>query len=275
MQQPGGSSIHGNGREQQQQQRQQHSAAAEGVFGFTPQLRTSSARLFAAMAQPPEITGAAIEEARVAGFSDRDKKGAALALARMKRKWCNEDISLDEATVALYCALRKIKQAGDTSRDVRIAPCLLRSWRFQDVRTTEEVIEYYVVPKCNAAEWAGNDIVPKCIIPPEEFDELPVSVNTNESYIMDDWALRHLLGPDVRKIRLSVGVRGSKEHVPTQPASASGSMEALPHSQAVEGPINDMEHEPHSSTDSVQQTRKESRGHAGGSKGTQALKATV
>ena len=121
----------------------------------------------------------------------------------------------------------------------------------------EEVIEYYVVPKCNDAEWAGNDIVTKCIIPPEEFDELPVSVNTNESYIMDDWAPRHLLGPDVRKIRLSVGVRGSKEHVPTQPASASGATEALPHSQAVEGTINDMEHEPHSSTDSVQQKRKE------------------
>ena len=159
--------------------------------------------------------------------------------------------------MGLYCALRKIKQAGDTSRDVRIAPGLLRSWRQEDVRTMEEVIEYYVVPKCNAAEWAGNDIVTKCIIPPDEFDELPVSVNANESYMMDDWAPRHLLGPDVRKIRLSVGVRGSKEHVPTQPASASGSMEALPHSQAVEGPINDMEHEPHSSTDSVQQKRKE------------------
>ena len=123
----------------------------------------------------------------------------------------------------------------------------------------EELIEYWVVPKSNAAQWAGNDIVAKCIIPPEEIppEELPKSVNTNESYIMDLWAPRHLLGPDVRKLRLSHGVRRSKEHVPTQPASASGSMEALPHSQAVGGPINDMEHEPHSSTDSVQQKRKE------------------
>ena len=179
-----------------------------------------------------DITQSAIEAAKESGFSESDKKGAEIALKRLQKK--NLEIELDDDMVALYCAIRRIKQDGDPQKDVRISPDLLRHWRGTAYRSVELATDYYIVPKVNAPHWAGNAVVAKCIIPPDEFMELPAGVDTRAFDIMDDWAPREALGPNVRKMKLPAGFRRSKDMEGTQlstPSSAprlasAGNLEA-------------------------------------------------
>jgi len=175
-----------------------------------------------------DITKERIEAQKAAGFSSTEKAGAKRSLERLAKQSCNADISKDDdEMIALFCAIRKIKQNGDPNKDVRINPSLLRSFRAEAFRTVELFDEYNVVPKSNYRAWTGNDankrLVESCIIPPEEFLELPIGLDTETHYIMDDAAPRNLLGLRVRKLKFKAGMRRSKVLNPEASQSASSS----------------------------------------------------
>ena len=159
---------------------------------------------------------AAISEAQQAGFNSKEKGVARTALQKMHAESINKDIESKGEMVALYCAIRKIKQGGE-----RIAPNLLREWRSEAFQAVELGDEYFVVPKVNEAYWNNDSTVLECIIPPGEFLELPAGVDTETCFIMNDWAPRSLLGPRVRKMKFKEGYRRSKEMSQANPASGS------------------------------------------------------
>ena len=99
------------------------------------------------MAKRVEITRQEIEKAKSEGFSESERKSATRQLARLKNKPCNYYIDSDAETLELYCAIRKTKQHGDASSDVRISAELLRYWKNEAFVVSEDVIDYYVVPK--------------------------------------------------------------------------------------------------------------------------------
>ena len=106
----------------------------------------------------------------------------------MHAKSINKDIEAKGEMVALYCAILKIKQGGDPTKNVRIAPNLLRDWRSEAFQGVELGDEYFVVPKVNEVYWKNDSIVLECIIPPGEFLELPAGVDTERA---SSWTIGH------------------------------------------------------------------------------------
>ena len=157
------------------------------------------------------LTKEDIDAAQQQGFSSEEKAEAKRSLTRMRKKPCNADMEPTDEMVQLFCSIRKIKQAGDADKDVRIAPGLLREWKTVAYQQVELVDKFYVVPKANAHHWLTDTIVPQCIISPDEFSELPAGVDPSISHIMDDWAPRSSLGPGVRHMPFKAGYRRSKE----------------------------------------------------------------
>ncbi|CAK0806964.1 unnamed protein product, partial [Prorocentrum cordatum] len=163
------------------------------------------------------ITEAKLTEAAEAGFNEDEIGVARLALRRFAKKG-GPDAIQENIT---HCAIRRVKQGGGPNKDVRPRAETILEWKSTIYQSVEVSTEYFIVPKKNAHLWCGSPQAVECLVPPEDFEELPDSVGPTTRDIFDDWAPRNDLGPGVRRMKAAEGAtRKRKPTVPSQPASA-------------------------------------------------------